>query len=305
MSLHPDHQQYIHLARPQRVDKAIHTLEGIFKGVAIDQKINPAEAIELVSWVDDNRDLLGKHPFTEIMPRVEVLIRGELLEPEEHKDVLWLCSNVSSSSEFFDEVTTDIQVLQGMLHGILADGEITAEEALKLSEWLEVNHHLQGCYPYDELNSLLMSVLKDGKVEAAESKALKDFFEDFIGYSLAKRVSKAREEAKIGIKVRLPGVCASCPDIQFSERVFCFTGSSSRCVRRELAELVIARGATVTDSVSPGLNYLVVGAAGNPCWAFSCYGRKIEEAVHLRREGHRLLIIHEHDFWDAIEDDKN
>lgn len=50
------------------------------------------------------------------------------------------------------------------------------------------------------------------------------------------------------------------------------------------------------------VNYLIVGAEGNPCWKFSCYGRKVEKAVELRKEGSRLLIIHELDFHDAVAD---
>lgn len=42
------------ITRRQRIDRAIHTLEGILKGVAIDNVITPAEAKELKAWCDDN-----------------------------------------------------------------------------------------------------------------------------------------------------------------------------------------------------------------------------------------------------------
>jgi hypothetical protein len=35
-------------------------------------------------------------------------------------------------------------------------------------------------------------------------------------------------------------------------------------------------------------------------WAFACYGRKVERAYMMRREGHRVQIVSERDFWDAI-----
>ena len=47
-------------------------------------------------------------------------------------------------------------------------------------------------------------------------------------------------------------------------------------------------------------DFLIIGADGNPCWAYACYGRKVEKAVHLRKQGSRLLIVHENDFWDAV-----
>ncbi len=49
-------------------------------------------------------------------------------------------------------------------------------------------------------------------------------------------------------------------------------------------------------------DYLIVGNAGNPCWAYSCYGRKIEQAVDLRKAGGKIKIVNEIDFWDVLED---
>lgn len=31
-------------------------------------------------------------------------------------------------------------------------------------------------------------------------------------------------------------------------------------------------------------------------WAFSCYGRKVEKAVQLRKDGSQVIIVHENDF---------
>jgi hypothetical protein len=267
-------------------------------------KINAAEAAELTAWCDDCRDLLDKHPFQEIVPQINAALKGGAIEAAQQKDIVWVCQNLSTESIYYDEVTSDVQVLHGILHGVLADGVITTEEALELAGWVEASDHLKGYYPYDELDSLLTSVLKDGKVDEEESRQLKSFFEDFINYSLAKRVKQAREAARLSIKTRLPGICATCPEIKFAEKVFCFTGASRRAVRRELGEAVVTRGGTVREAITVDLNYLVVGSAGNPCWAFSCYGRKIEEAVTLRKGGHRLLIVHENDFWDAVADEK-
>lgn len=299
---HPDHKRYIGFTKRQRVDKAVHTLEGILKGIAIDGQLLPAECRELTQWCDDQRELLMHHPFTELVPKVQAALADGAISSEEQADILWLCRNLSSGSIYYDEITTDIQVLHGILHGILADGVITDEEAKGLSEWTEANSHLRGTYPFDELDSLLTTVLRDGKVDVQEQSLLQDFFQDFISYSLSKRIEQARRGANVKKQMRLPGICAVCPVIEFPDRVFCFTGASTRAVRPDIADHVVRRRGVFKDTVSLDLHYLVVGAAGNPCWAFSCYGRKVEQAVALRREGHRLIIVHEHDFWDAIQD---
>jgi hypothetical protein len=61
-------------------------------------------------------------------------------------------------------------------------------------------------------------------------------------------------------------------------------------------------GGVFSTSVTPKVHFLVVGANGNPAWAYSCYGRKVEQAMKLRAEGHSLVIVHENDFWDSIQD---
>lgn len=61
-------------------------------------------------------------------------------------------------------------------------------------------------------------------------------------------------------------------------------------------------GGDAVPTVSGKVDYLVIGADGNPCWMYACYGRKVERAISLRREGAKLMIIHELDFHDALHD---
>jgi NAD-dependent DNA ligase len=93
-----------------------------------------------------------------------------------------------------------------------------------------------------------------------------------------------------------------CPEVSFEGTKFCFTGASSKYTRADFSALVKRLGGDVVGSVSASLNYLVIGADGNPCWAYACYGRKVEKAVELRKQGARILLVHEHDFHDAVAD---
>ena len=61
-------------------------------------------------------------------------------------------------------------------------------------------------------------------------------------------------------------------------------------------------GGQVRSGVSAKTDYLIVGNAGNQCWAYSCYGRKIEDAVQIRKDGGNVVIVNETDFWDAVDD---
>lgn len=287
--------------KPQRIDRAIHMLEGILRGIAIDSLIAPEEVEELKAWCNDNRQFIGSAPFKELIPEIEAALADERIDSEEQADILWLCSNFRAGSIYYDEITADMQRLHGILHGVLADGKLTDSEIRELGFWIDEQDHLKGCYPYDEIESLLLEVLKDGEIDDKERKMLISFFENFFTYSLSKRIQKAAN-LEIPKIQKLTGICAVCPELTFVERTFCFTGGSARAKRASIAKIIEDLGGNFSKSVTSGIHYLVIGANGNPAWAFACYGRKVEQAVDLRRRGSALILVHEHDFWDAAQD---
>src|SRR6187431_3677078 len=85
------------------------------------------------------------------------------------------------------------------------------------------------------------------------------------------------------------GVCSVCPEILFEGASFCLTGKSHRYVRKDFESLILSLGGFVSGSVSKNINYLVIGSEGNPSWAYACYGRKVEMAVQLRKQGHKIV----------------
>lgn len=133
------------------------------------------------------------------------------------------------------------------------------------------------------------------KIDADEHKELLAFFADF-----AKTTGHRSISLKADDLATVRGICAVDPHIQFQERLFCFTGKSERATRVDISDLVVGRGGKFKDNVVLETDYLIVGADGNPCWAYACYGRKIEQAIKHRKNGHQMLLVHEHDFWDFV-----
>jgi hypothetical protein len=296
-----DSKSYRRFTKKSELDKAVHTLVGIIQGIVADYQVSPEEIEELSHWCSLHKNMINKHPFNELIPLIEECISDNQLTNEEIEDILWVCKNFDGNNEYYDIITSDIQKLQGILHGILADGEISDSEVKILRDWLEDNDHLAKTYPYDEIYSLVISVLKDGKIDSSERDTLKVYFSDFIdmrnSYNL---IQPEIDELKKQIKIE--GICSMCPVIEFENKTFCFTGASEKVTRSKFAEIVTSLGANFNNSVTKTTDYLVVGADGNPCWAFSCYGRKVEKAIQLRKNGHNVIIVHENDFWDAAED---
>lgn len=296
--LNEDNQAYFNFTAPQRLDKAIHTLEGIVSGITADGKTTSVELAELIRWVGEHQQFSQKQPFKEVILRINEAVADNHLDDEERADLLYLCRKFTTENSYFDSVTSDMQRLHGYIRGISSDGKIGVAELRSLQEWLDSHENLKGVWPYDELEAILITVLKDGKIDATEQGQLLSFFSEFSSTFGHRAIELT--EAPIDKNLLIKGVCAVCPEMEFENRKICFTGTSKRMPRRKLVELILDKGAIFSKSVTKDLDYLIVGADGNPCWAFSCYGRKVEEAVSLRKRGASLMIVHEYDFWDTV-----
>jgi hypothetical protein len=291
-----DNKSYFKFTGPQRLNRAVHELHGILLGVTADAKVNDRELSRLNQWITDHREFRDRQPFKEVFGMLSTVLADGIVDESELADLFWMCSRFSDENEYYNEVTADMQRLQGLMAGIAADSIITAEEITALDQWMAKREHLKGCWPFDDLESVITHALKDGKISAEEQSQLLRFFGEF-STSPGQKAVKVTEDL---IDFAIGGVCALAPELVFPERVFCLTGTSERAPRSEIQKLIVARGGVCSKSLTKKVHYLVVGCEGNPCWAFSCYGRKVEEAMKLRKDGHKLVIVHEVDFWDHI-----
>lgn len=295
--MHYDHKSYLPFTGRSRLEKSVNSLVGIVEGITIDQEINAREVRFLQDWLSEHTELEDRHPYNELMPVVMAALRDGVLTKDERDDILWLCNRLCSVG-YYDEVTADLQRLHALTGAILADGVISEAELRGLSDWLGDHQHLKSCWPYDEIDSLIVTVMADKKISDQEQKLLKSFFSEFTAFlDNTTIVSPAVE-----IGGEIVGLCATCPDVVFEGAKFCFTGASSRYKRTDIAAIVQGLGGEVVNDVSSRVDYLIIGAEGNPCWAYACYGRKVEKAVKLRKEGARIQLIHENDFHDAVAD---
>lgn len=294
----PDDHSYARFCTKQNLHKSLNTLKGLLDGIEIDQEITKDEIQELRNWCNEYLTYENQHPYNELLPVITSAIEDNVLDDDEMKDIRWFLDKATGENFYYDHITSELQVLQGIMHGIIADGVVTDDEIKNISDWIDDHTGLEGTYPYDELNTLLLEILKDGEVSNNERTILKAFFNEFCNLSTEGQIKAGREQQPLTIS----GLCSVTPEISFPESLFCFTGMSVRAKRSELIEIIESLGGTFSKNPTKKLNYLIYGAGGNQCWAFSCHGRKVEQVVKYRREGLPMIIVHENDFWDAIED---
>ena len=288
----------VYTARAQ-ADKAISSLKGILMGINMDGLVHEKEVRELQLWAQTHNQLIGRNPFNEFMTLIEQTVSEQIPVQETIEDLYWLTQKYESDNYYYNAVTTDLQTLQGICHGILADGIIQEKEVVDLNKWLSDNEHLSSHYPYDEIRSLVLSVLADKIVDDEEKLVLKAYFNQFV------QLQDKTTQSQIDIEtagLNISGHCAVDPQVDFDGKTFCITGIVQRGSRTALQGRIQDLGGISASTVSRNTDYLVVADNGNPAWAFSCYGRKVEKAINLRKEGHTILLIHEFDLWDIIDD---
>lgn len=235
--MHPQHQEYFQFTTKSRLDTSINTLLGILEGVTYDRSVNEKEAALLMDWLAEHQELRSRHPFNELIPVLEAVLSDGILTADERLDLVYLCDNLLST-DFYDFMTADLQRLHGIMAGISVDGRITEDELNNLSGWMEANDHLRKCWPYDEMESLITSVMADKKIDEAEHRQLLAFCSDFLAVGSKRIVSIPTLMQEKTVQ----GVCAVCPEICFRDSVFCFTGASKRYTRKSFAEMVFDLG---------------------------------------------------------------
>lgn len=301
MSVAEPAREYRSFTKPAELHKAINTLRGIVAGISCNDGVSTDEIHELTHWCSLHAHLRDRHPFSELLPVIESSIQDGRIDEEEQQDILWLCGNFVGSASYYDAMTSSIQFLNGLVHGIMADHQLGNGEIDTLKLWLDTNDFLQGTYPFDELSSMVHTIVEDKVITDEERNSLLAFMSNLVEFKDSYNLVEA-DFAELRRQYSVGGICAYCPDVEIKGKLFCFTGESYRSTRSEIKAEVERLGGSFRNSVSKNTDYLVVGNAGNPCWAYSCYGRKIEEAMALRKAGAKLQIINETDFWDAIWD---
>ncbi len=294
-------EDYRKFTKPAELHKAVNTLSGIVAGITTDAKINENEINELTNWCLLHAHLENRHPFNELLPMIRTAYEDGIISSEESNDIIWLCNNFVSNESYYDLTTSSLQFLFGLLQGIMADGELSHAEIKHLQTWLSANSFLSGCYPFDEIESLVSSILLDGIITDDEKDMLMAFIGEFVDTTMSYNINQPHLD-ELKEKYTISGVCAICQEIDFTNSIFCFTGESTKATRKEISDIITSNGGVFKNNLTKKTDYLVVGNAGNPCWAYSCYGRKIEQAVQMRKDGSRIKIINEVDFWDILED---
>ncbi len=174
-----DHDAYRRFMRKAEFEKAVNSLLGLVEGIAIDARINDREVnFSRRGWmtIASTREGIRLTSYSSV---VEHAVADGVLTEQEWADITWLCRRLTSA-DYFNAATASMQKLHAVVAGIGSDGEISVDELNGLSAWIQEHEQLKTCWPYDEIESLVTSVLADQKIDPEEHRMLLRFFGEFV-----------------------------------------------------------------------------------------------------------------------------
>lgn len=289
-----DFKDFLRFSNPRLVVRDLQTLVGILQGIQSDGIINESEKAAIFNWINSTKDYEHKKPYYEVVTFLREAIADNVLTQDEINNITWYCDNYINQSPYNEQLKNGILNLLGIIKGIVVDNEINLTELEYLDKWLEENSYLKNTWPYDELYNMCTSIIEDKAISVEEHTAFINFCKAIVGETQTKSNTEL-------VQTISSGFFQIDPDITLQEKTFCLTGVSKKYKRREIAEKIELYGGFVAGGVSTKIDYLIVCDDKNSCWAFTCYGRKIEEVVQLRKKGHSIVIVHEYDLFDKFE----
>lgn len=176
-----------------------------------------------------------------------------------------------------------IDELIGLAKGLVADGAINPSEIEFLEKWLvshvSISHQPLIAILYERVRNILADGIAD-QDECADLLATLTAF------------SAGDYELGEALKATSLPLCDPPPKLEFSGRMYCFTGTFNFGQRRHCEAEVAARGG-ICGSLKRSTNFLVIGAYATESWKHSSFGNKILRAVEMRDVGLPIAIVSE------------
>ena len=148
----------------------INELIGVIKGINFDGVINDREIVRLQSWVDKNRNLAYEPKQAELIKLVDEVLEDHVISDEEREQL------VTRAEDFLEEIGDNsgkIYELNGIIEGIVCDGEVNEAEVYRLKEWMDIyGDSIRGHKSSEELCNAIDNILEDGVVTEDEQLQL-------------------------------------------------------------------------------------------------------------------------------------
>jgi NAD-dependent DNA ligase len=189
-------------------------------------------------------------------------------------------------------MTHSMSVLLGLVRGILADGVLNEKEILALNAWLGNHEELLCHWPANIIAERIQDILADGVITRDETENLAETLSRILGLGInswRQPKSVPTEDAReMDQQIVIPG------------RSFMLAGTFLYGTHSRCEAAILGRGGLTDRSVSPSLDYLVIGALPESQGPGSEFEVILKQAKAWIRKGCAIKIISEKAWHKAL-----
>ncbi|MEQ4627608.1 BRCT domain-containing protein [Providencia manganoxydans] len=268
-------------------DKLFANLISIIDGVLSDCELSDSEILYITTWLSDS-EVISSNPFVMLLQeRISRVLEDGVITAEERQEIKQTLLDVQQAIMDMPNIDlyskeSDINLLNGLCKGIVADKDLSIDEINYLDWWLTQNGMLKRNYPGKHLYQLVKTIKEDGVIDQNESDLLYKALVDFSGTDLNTGIVD-------GLSCQLP--CDDIDSLDLYGASFCLTGNFVLGKRSIVSKMIEDAGGSVTDRVTQSTDYLVIGGLSSRDWRYSTHGRKIEKAIDDRDSGKSSVKI--------------
>lgn len=254
------------------IRKGISEFYGIVRGFSIDNKISQEEADYIKKWRNQYCHYTGTVEIVSIIKTIDKILEDGIVtvgESFELQSTVRKYMDVVSGSP----VTLATQILNGIMQGIIIDGEISSEESEHLRRWLYDNIYLSGHYPFDKVMVILEEALADSIITKEESEYITETIQSILNPVESLKVQVNSVEGKN----------------------ICLTGNFEYGSKMEVGHYILERGGFIENTVKKSTDILLVGTLECQAYSNGTYGNKVIKAIEYNQKGCSISIVKEKD----------
>ncbi|MEE3392785.1 MAG: hypothetical protein VZR23_03745 [Lachnospiraceae bacterium] len=162
----------------KKTAEAVNELYGLIIGISIDENINDKESDLLSEWMNKHEFLRNSNQFAIFFQMLKVIIDTRHATSEQYQDILRMLQPFAST--LFTQSETAMQILKGIIKGIVGDGRLTRPELDNLYRWMNDYNEFADDPRFDKIYTLVGHILKDNVVTEDEKVQLLKKFHEFL-----------------------------------------------------------------------------------------------------------------------------
>lgn len=161
-------------------DDALHSLEGLLRGVWMDGEVCEDEINLLLKWTSSHQDFKEQAPFDVLIPELEKVLKDREFDDGELDDLFWMIEGYKMSSDTIHGSVPDSMKLQGMLRAVVADNHVSKSELKGLHDWLLFVNSEGLSSEYKEITDLVDKAMREEEVSDTTLSHLLHVFQGFL-----------------------------------------------------------------------------------------------------------------------------